>query len=99
SAEAIRLSEKAISLGAPLFNDGQQGACAAIYEVTIEAMIGLGGDRLGEDVTRRLRRGLEAGRAEHTATERAWAYRRALDDVYTTLSNRERARPIAEMRR
>jgi transforming growth factor-beta-induced protein len=98
SAEAIRLSEKAISLGAPLFNDGQQGACAAIYEVTIEAMIGLGGDRLGDDVIRRLRRGLEAGRDNHNMTERAWTYRRALDDVYSILSNRERARPVADMR-
>lgn len=85
SAEAARLFELAISRGAPLYNAGQIGACAAIYELTIESVVALGARDLGRDVVQRLERSLVEAAAEHDWAERAWAYRRAIDDVYTRL--------------
>jgi hypothetical protein len=86
SAEAVRLTELAINRGAPLFNDGHPAACAAIYEVTIEAMVALGGEDLGRPVVARLARGLDEAKTDHSPRERAWIYRRALDDAYVHLA-------------
>ena len=73
--------------GVPLFNDGQTEACATIYEVTIEAMLAFGAERLGRDVVQRLEMGLAEADAEHNSSARAWAYRRALDDAYARLTS------------
>jgi monofunctional biosynthetic peptidoglycan transglycosylase len=94
SAEAVRLTELAISRGVPLFNDGQTAACAAIYEVTIEAMVALGAGDLGRPVVARLKQGLAEAKTDRNWSERAWTYRRALDDAYVHLTrqaNRERS--------
>jgi monofunctional biosynthetic peptidoglycan transglycosylase len=85
SAEAVRLTELAIKRGVPLFNAGQETACAAIYEVTIEALVALGQDDLGRSVVQRLEKGLDESKTDSTAAERAWTYRRALDDAYRQL--------------
>lgn len=83
SAEGITgLVELAIERGAPLFNGGKPDACAAIYEVTITALIDLAPDALGNDAVERLRLALAEGQAEKDATERAWIFRRALDRLY-----------------
>ena len=91
SAEAARLCELAIERGVPLFNAGQHGACASIYEITIDAMVSLGGRDLGREVVDRLELGLAEGAAEQSWAERAWTYRRALDDVYPILARRVEA--------
>ncbi|MFT4514968.1 MAG: transforming growth factor-beta-induced protein, partial [Planctomycetota bacterium] len=41
-----RIYALAVERGAKLFNDGNPDACAAIYEVAVETMIGFGGDRV-----------------------------------------------------
>jgi len=76
------LVELAIERGVPIFNDGEQGACAAIYEVTITALIDLASDAVGDDAVERLRLALAEGQSEKDATERAWIFRRAMDRVY-----------------
>ena len=84
--EAVRLTELAISLAVPLFNDGQPAACAAIYEVTIEAMLALGGDDLGYSVIDLLEVGLTQAKTEENSSSRAWTYRRVLDNAYRHLA-------------
>jgi len=79
------LLDLAVNRGAPLFNDGQQAACAAIYELSIASVIILAADDLPTSVIDRLERGLAEGQREHDAGERAWTYRRAIDDAYTRL--------------
>lgn len=81
-ASVRRLIELAIERGAPLFNDGEQGACAAIYEVTISALVDLSPATLGNDGLERLRMTLAEAETEKDATKRAWLFRRALDRVY-----------------
>ena len=72
----------AIERGVPMFNDGKPEACAAIYEVTIAALVDLARGALGNDGVERLRLALAEGRAEKDATKRAWIFRRAMDRVH-----------------
>jgi monofunctional biosynthetic peptidoglycan transglycosylase len=97
SAEAVRLTELAITRGAPLFNDGHPAACAAIYEVTIEAMVALGAEDLGRPAVARLSRSLVEAKTDRSPRERAWTYRRALDDAYVHLTRQaNRGRGVSE---
>lgn len=83
SAESIAgLVELAIERGAPIFNGGSPDACAAIYEVTITAIIDLASDALDNDAVDRLRLALAEGQAEKDATRSAWIFRQALDRLY-----------------
>lgn len=76
------LVELAIERGVPMFNDGNPEACAAIYEVTIIALIDLASEAVGNDAVERLNLAFAEGRAEKDATKRAWLFRRAMDRVY-----------------
>jgi hypothetical protein len=76
------LVELAIERGVPFFNDGKPEACAAIYEVTIAAIIDLASEAVGNDAVERLRVALAEGQAEKDATNRAWIFRRAMDRAY-----------------
>jgi uncharacterized surface protein with fasciclin (FAS1) repeats len=80
------LVELAIERGVPIFNDGKPDACAAIYEVTIAAIINLASEAVGNDAVERLRLALAEGQAEKDATNKAWIFRRALDRVYLEAS-------------
>lgn len=85
------LFETAINRGAPLYNDGQPEACAAIYEVAIRAVLDLDPGAL--DAENRLTLQLAIARAERQSawSERAWTYRRAIDEVHTDLTMSARA--------
>lgn len=76
------LVELAIERGVPLFNGGNPEACAAIYEVTIVALVDLAPDALGDDGVERLRLALAEGEAESDPSKRAWLYRKAMDRAY-----------------
>ena len=80
----MRIYEVAINRGAGLWNDGNREGCAAVYEVAISAMIGLGRDRLPSEVVDMLADGLQAGEKQE-AVESAWTYRGALDKAYRQL--------------
>jgi uncharacterized surface protein with fasciclin (FAS1) repeats len=77
------LIELAIERGAPIYNDGNAGACAAIYEVTLQSLATFAKD----DATRELADAtLKAGRNEKDETERAWIFRRGLDRLFNDMS-------------
>lgn len=92
SAEVRALSvlELAIRRGVPRFNAGDAGACADIYEVALTSLELFATD-LGREAADALSAGLERGRAARTHTDRAWAYREAMDRVIVVLSNRRTA--------
>ena len=51
---AVALYELAIQRGARMWNEGNREGCAGVYEVTINAMIGLAGDQLPSTITEAL---------------------------------------------
>ncbi|MBP7865884.1 MAG: fasciclin domain-containing protein [Acidobacteria bacterium] len=73
------LVEMAIDRGVPLFNGGQVAACAAVYEITCEALRAM--PEVSEASRKDLERALRAMRAEKSAREKAWILRRALDRI------------------
>ncbi len=83
------LVELAIERGVPLFNNGNPEACAAVYEMTIAAIVDLAPGAVGNDSVLRLRAALAEGRAERDAAERAWIFRRAMDRVLQDAADHE----------
>ena len=75
----------AVDRGAKLFNAGNPEACAAVYEVLTESILRLAGDRLTATVRDRLVRASRDAEAASGWTDRAWAFRRALDAAYAEL--------------
>lgn len=78
-----RLIELAIERGVPLFNQGDVAACAAIYEITCEALQITTG--ITEKSRAELAKSLVAARAERSSREQAWILRRAMDRALTHL--------------
>ncbi len=78
-----RLIEMAISRGAPLYNHGQPGACAAVYEVAAEAL--LMNTSIPQGARASLGVALERMRSTHSMDQRAWIMRRGLDEAYVEL--------------
>ena len=82
---AIGLIELAIARGVPLFNKGETAACAALYEVTLEAVRGMEG--VTEESLNALAEALKKGRAEKSSRLQAWIFRGAMDSTWTSLKN------------
>ena len=78
------LIDLAIARGAPLFNDGQPGACAAIYEVAASALLQLPDDEIPSSARKSLANALAEAR-EQSAETRAWTLRHALDSTIAKL--------------
>jgi len=76
-----KLITLAITRGVPLFNRGDHDACVAVYEVTARALLLLPEADLPGDVRDRLRHDMAELDPHHTAIQRAWALRHALDRV------------------
>ena len=77
------LIELAIDRGVPLFNDGNPGACATVYEITCESLRLL--PEVSEDARKDLERALREMRVETTPRQKAWILRNALDRVFSRL--------------
>ena len=71
------LIEMAIKRGVPLFNKGDVAACAAIYEITCEALQGM--TEVTEESRAELVKSLKAARGESSPRNQAWILRAALD--------------------
>lgn len=76
---SISLRERAITQGAPLFNDGNLEATVALYLLTAESL--LDDAALDKDNTVRLRKALRQTKRSHDARANASVLRYALDDV------------------
>lgn len=86
------LIELAIKRGLPLFNNGDVAACAAVYEVACEALLGM--DEVTEKSRKELGESLMAARAESSSRNQAWILRKGLDRAWTRLKRTEAARGI-----
>jgi len=88
-AQAARsLIELAIKRGVPLFNDGQIGACAAVYEVAVDSLLKSHSEALGDKDRAALQAALEKMRADKDPRQQAWTLRRALDAAYESLAGK-----------
>jgi uncharacterized surface protein with fasciclin (FAS1) repeats len=76
---ALGLIERAIERGVPLFNDGDPAACAAVYEITCEALRVIPGVATASREI--LTQALTESQAEKSARKQAWILRTALDQV------------------
>ncbi|MEO1582987.1 MAG: fasciclin domain-containing protein [Planctomycetota bacterium] len=83
-ASAADVLQLAIERGVPLFNDGQQAACADVYEVAIAAVLGLD-DGLPAGVRTPLAEALEESRHVHSQSRRAWVLRGGMDRALAAL--------------
>ncbi len=87
TSAARDLIELAIRRGVPLYNDGQESATAAIYEVAAKGVLALD-TQLPSGVRSALERGLREAARTHDDSDRAWTLRRALDDATRALNGR-----------
>ncbi|MBU6208999.1 MAG: fasciclin domain-containing protein [Planctomycetes bacterium] len=81
SRQAAAILELAIERGVPRFNAGDQASCAALYELAITSVVLLGADAIGDGNAADLAAALKRGAEHEDAAERAWVYRRAMDQV------------------
>ena len=81
---AIDLIEKAIQRGVPLYNHGQPAACAAVYEITIQALLDLHAD-LPQEAQMSLRKALFNMYHSTDNADRAWILRDGLDGAHAAL--------------
>ena len=84
------LLENTVNRGAPIFNDGDPGACAAIYATALDAVaLGSGfglGDRMKNRVASKLAE-IEGTIPADDGRARAWAFRAIIDELFTSLQN------------
>ena len=78
------LIELAITRGVPLYNDGDEAGCAAVYEITCESLRANPQTSKKSRVT--LTEALTEMREEDSARRKAWILRNALDEIYTDLA-------------
>jgi uncharacterized surface protein with fasciclin (FAS1) repeats len=82
---ATGLMELAISRGVPLFNDGDEAACAAVYEIVCESVRAL--PETSKASRAILSEALIDMRGEGSDRSKAWILREAIDKVYSNLDN------------
>lgn len=74
----VRLFVEAIDRGVPLFNEGNPGACVAVYEIAVMAVLSWPDGNLSTAAREHLARALSEARRQR-ASAAAWTLRRAMD--------------------
>ena len=82
--EPSELIQLAIKRGVPIFNDDKEAECAAIYEITVEALRAM--ECVPEKSRSTLTKAISEARAEDSARKRAWILREALDSTWLSLT-------------
>lgn len=84
--EPSELIELAIKRGVPIFNDDKEAECAAIYEITVEALRGM--DDVPEKSRILLTKAIYVASAGKSDRERAWIFREAMDSTWQHLKEK-----------
>lgn len=77
----VRFLVEVIERGVPIFNDGNVKACADIYETAVDALVLSSGWGLSNDERASLVRAAADASTNNSDRERAWSYRRIIDDL------------------
>ena len=76
---------RAIQRGVPEYNQGNHARCAAIYQTALEDILLLRPDDINPSQRKLMERSLQEARAVDNDDERAWAYRKIMDSLMSTL--------------
>ena len=79
TSASSELIEVAIDKAVPLFNHGQHQACAAIYEVTAQALMSMPKGSVAEKDRDMLQRAMKMVSHSRCMTTKAWTLRKAFD--------------------
>ena len=77
------LIELAIKRGVPIFNKGDVVACAALYEITCEALRAM--REVPEAARKEIERSLQSAKSEKSERKQAWILREAMDGAWEAL--------------
>jgi hypothetical protein len=77
------LIELAIHRGVPIFNNGDVEACAALYEITCEALRLM--TEVPEATRKEIERSLQSARSEKSDRKTAWILRQAMDGAWEAM--------------
>jgi hypothetical protein len=77
------LIELAINRGVPIFNNGDVEACAALYEITCEALRSM--TEVPEANRKEIERSLQSARSEKSDRKTAWILRQAMDGAWEAM--------------
>jgi len=75
----VRMVSKAIEKGAPLFNQGNHAACAAVYEMAAEALMMMPAGTMSAQDQQVLKMAMREAARSQNPTNSAWALRHAFD--------------------
>lgn len=78
--EIEKIITEAISLGAPIYNEGLHMACYRIYEWAGYKILYEYGKRCGE-IEKTLKTAIDKSHGDYSDTEKAWIMRQAFDKV------------------
>ena len=81
---ATQLMELAIERGVPIFNEGDIVGCAAIYEITIEALRTM--ESVPKTSQKLLTKALADARAAKSPRDQAWILREAIDKTWASIN-------------
>ncbi len=84
-ANARQAIENAVAKGAVLFNSGHHAACANLYHETLN---GLMSTEMDPSLQQHMTLAIQSSTQHQCDTQRAWALRRGIDQMYTQLSVR-----------
>ena len=76
--------QRAIQRGVPVYNAGNPSECAAIYQTALEDLLLLSADSLPVQLQEDLQQTLAAAMSMNDS-DRAWAYRRQMDELLMAL--------------
>ncbi len=96
-APLMTLLENAVDRGAPIFNDGNPAACAAIYATALEAAVLVEGYGIEASARKRIATRLAEIDSMTDAREQAWAYRRIIDSLVAAVQQGQIAASPAAM--
>lgn len=81
-ANAQKVLSDVVAHAAPLYNAGHHGACADMYQETLE---GLMSSQIEPSMKRQMETVLTSAKHQPCSTTRAWTLRRGIDQMYTQL--------------
>ena len=90
---AMDVLASAISVGAPVYNDGNHGKCCQLYMEAMKSIVGAGVESTDDQTMEMVSATLRMAERTHDTTERAWVLRRGMDSLYGSLSEARVMKP------
>ncbi|MGB7326634.1 MAG: fasciclin domain-containing protein [Rubripirellula sp.] len=86
TANPRQMIEQAIGQGAPLYNSGNVGQCAAVYMSTVNDLVTNHAHQMSSSTRNALESALSTARHSSSHDSQAWTLRHALDHAYNSMT-------------